>query len=60
HSKMTIEFMGSNLAQIMELWMISKFLGICIEARSLLPFAPKTSGVELVAPFLETIPPTRQ
>ena len=50
--------MDSNLAQVMEPLMISKCFGIRIEARSLFPFAPGTSGVELVALFLETVPPT--
>ena len=59
-SKMAIQSTGSNLARTMEPSMISKSVGICIETRSILPFAPETSGVELVAPFLDTIPHTPQ
>ena len=58
-SKMAIQSMDSNLTLIMEPVLTSKCLGFCIEARSLRPFAPETSGVELFGPFLETIPPTR-
>ena len=33
--------MNSNLAQIMQPLIISNCIGICIEARSLIPFAPE-------------------